>query len=250
MIPNVPKLTTAALKISSSRISSAPSFAAKSVVEHGLGGPLDPQRAAAAGGDVQADDEVRHRAVVDLRAVRVPGDRAGDRLAVADPGRLQRPLVGVVARRQLQVGVELGDLQPGLGEHDARAVRGRVGVLEVALADVVAAVEQLRVDQPAVGDVDLRQRPARADREHPLARRRAPRGSARRGCRRRGGTSRTRRAASRRGRRCRRRSARRPSSWCVTWTPFHGCGPRSSRVDHRLVSRASRTATAAGSSAS
>ena len=46
---------------------------------------------------------------------------------------------------------------------------GRIGVVEVPLADVVAAVQQLGVHQPAVGDVDLRQRPARADREDALA---------------------------------------------------------------------------------
>ena len=139
------------------------------LVEHGLRRLLDPQRPAAAGGDVQADDEVGHRPEVDLRAVGVPGDRAGDGLAVADPGRLQRPLLGIVLRDQLEIGVELGDLHAGLGEDDARAVRGRIGVVEIALADVVAAVQELGVHQPAVGDVDLGQRPARADREDPLA---------------------------------------------------------------------------------
>ena len=67
------------------------------------------------------------------------------------------------------MGVELGDLHAGLGEDEVAALRGRIGVIEVPLADVVAAVQQLGVHQPAVGDVDLRQRPARADREDALA---------------------------------------------------------------------------------
>ena len=69
----------------------------------------------------------------------------------------------------LEVGVELGDLHSGLGEDDVAALRGRIGGIEVPLADVVATVQQLGVHQPAVGDVDLRQRPARADREDALA---------------------------------------------------------------------------------
>ena len=139
------------------------------LVQHRLRRPLDPQRLAAARGDVQAHDEVGHRPEVDLRAVGVPGDRAGDRLAVADAGGLDRAPAGALPLRPLEVGVELGDLHSGLGEDDVAALRGRIGGIEVRLADVVATVQQLGVHQPAVGDVDLRQRPARADREDALA---------------------------------------------------------------------------------
>ena len=118
---------------------------------------------------MQAHDEVGHRPEGDLRAVRVPGDRAGNRLAVADAGGLDRSPAGALPLTPLEVGVELGDLHAGLGQDDVAALRGRIGGIEVLLADVVATVQQLGVHQPAVGDVDLRQRPARADREDALA---------------------------------------------------------------------------------
>lgn len=70
----------------------------------------------------------------------VPGDGAGDGLPVADPGGLNSPPVGVLARDELEVGVELGDLHAGLGEDDVAALRGRIGFVEVVLGDVVAAV--------------------------------------------------------------------------------------------------------------
>ena len=117
---------------------------------------------------MQADDEVRHRPEVQLRAVRIAGHGAGDRLPVADPGGLQRPLVADVGRRQFQERVQFGDLHTRLREHDGPLVRDRVAVGEVALADVVTAIEELRVDESTVGDVDLRQRPSGPDRKHPL----------------------------------------------------------------------------------
>jgi hypothetical protein len=52
-------------------------------------------------------------------------------------------------------------IQRGLGV-------GWSGLNGVAVGKVVAAVQELRVHQPAVGDVDLGERPAGADGEDPL----------------------------------------------------------------------------------
>ena len=135
MIPNVPKLTTAALKMSSSRISSAPSRAANSSLNTGF--------------DARSIHSVRPLPVAMCR----PATKSGiaPKLICAPwvlpetepatvwplpmPGGLDRPPVGVLPRDQLEVGVELGDLHAGLGEDDVAALRGRIGGIEVRLAD-------------------------------------------------------------------------------------------------------------------
>jgi len=130
---------------------------------------FDPERLADAGRQVQAGDEVGHRPVGELRSVGVAGDGSRDRLAVADPRGLDRPPVGLSRRKELEVGVELGDLHARLGADEVAVPLRRVRGIEVPVADVVTAVQQLGVHQPAIGDVDLRQRPSRADREDSLA---------------------------------------------------------------------------------
>src|SRR4051794_1379203 len=110
MTPNVPKLTTAALKMSSSRISSASIFAANSAFRTGFDALSIHSVLPLPVANVQAGDEVGHRPEGDLRAMGVARDRARDGLAVADPGGLNRAAVGVLPRNQLEVGVQLGDL--------------------------------------------------------------------------------------------------------------------------------------------
>ncbi len=118
---------------------------------------------------MQTGDEVGHRSEGELRSVGVSGDGAGDGLAVADARGLEAPSTSLVPRQELEVGVELGDLHAGLGKDEPTTPLGRIRGIEVPVADVVAAVQQLGVHQPAIGDVDLRQRPSRAYREDALA---------------------------------------------------------------------------------